>query len=545
MSALQEHQASASGLTGDELLVLLRQCVSRYRVVIAVVFIATLAGAYTSLQLITEQYETKANLLVKLGRENAEIPTTVLNTGLVAAGVRPEEINSEIQLLHSRPLIEAVVDQLGPQAFAFQPEPPKSFVQLLRYYTKKVLRTGKELYHGTLVLLNLEKKLTARDAAVVLLEDAIVAEPEKGSNVFTVTVRLPSPVLCKQVAETLLRLYLDKRTQAFHNEQEKNFFAAQMEENKTHLSDLERLRDQVRTRWQISSAVEQRSLLLKQLAEIKSQIDLNQSDAAMLEKEQELMRTRLGALPEQVTSSQVQSQNPAVHAMKERWATLQVERAKLDSRYRAESETVKKVQEEITGLNRMLEKEPPMLPGSIASEANPVKRSFEQSIEQGEIKIAGLKAKDEQLQVPANTIANKLRALDAGQDQLVTVDREYKIAEENYLAYAKKAEDARVQEELDALRLANVVVLSEPTVPILPVYPRKLLIMGIALPMGLFFGLFLALLLEYCNETVRTRQDLAGLEGINYLGVLDLRESTTNGATPETGYSERAVGHPG
>ena len=545
MSILQERQASASGLTGDELLVLLRQCVSRYRVVIAVVFIATLAGAYTTLQLITEQYETKANLLVKLGRENAEIPTTVLNTGLVAAGVRPEEINSEIQLLHSRPLIEAVVDQLGPQAFAFQPEPPQSLVQLLRYYTKKILRTGKELYHGTLVLLNLEKKLTARDGAVVLLEDAIVAEPEKGSNVFSVTVRLPSPVLCKQVAETLLRLYLDKRTEAFRNEQEKNFFAAQMEENKTHLADLERLRDQVRTRWQISSAVEQRSLLLKQLAEIKSQIDLNQSDAAMLEKEQELMRTRLGALPEQVTSSQVQSQNPAVHAMKERWATLQVEKAKLDSRYRAESETVKKVEEEITGLDRMLGKEPPMLPGSIASEANPVKRSFEQSIEQGEIKIAGLKAKDDQLQVPANTIANKLRALDAGQDQLVTVDREYKIAEENYLAYAKKAEDARVQEELDALRLANVVVLSEPTLPILPVYPRKLLIMGIAVPMGLFFGLFLALLLEYCNETIRTRRDLAGLEGINYLGMLDLRESTTNGTTPETRYSERAVGHPG
>src|SRR5438874_960921 len=100
---------SKSTVTWQDLYALL----CRHRWIIALVFAGTVLGTYAALQLMTERYESTASLLVKLGRENAEIPSTVLKTGLVTAGVQPEEINSEIQLLTSEPLAAAVVDKMG------------------------------------------------------------------------------------------------------------------------------------------------------------------------------------------------------------------------------------------------------------------------------------------------------------------------------------------------------------------------------------------------------------------------------------------------
>ncbi|HYU45458.1 MAG TPA: Wzz/FepE/Etk N-terminal domain-containing protein, partial [Terriglobales bacterium] len=73
---------------------------------VLLVFAATVLGAYVTLQFLTERYETSASILVKVGRENTETPLTVQNGGFLATGVRKEEINSELELLTSRSLVE-------------------------------------------------------------------------------------------------------------------------------------------------------------------------------------------------------------------------------------------------------------------------------------------------------------------------------------------------------------------------------------------------------------------------------------------------------
>jgi capsular polysaccharide biosynthesis protein len=61
--------------------------------------------------------------------------------------------------------------------------------------------------------------------------------------------------------------------------------------------------------------------------------------------------------------------------------------------------------------------------------------------------------------------------------------------------------------------------------PIEPVYPRKLLIMGIVLPFGLILGISLALLLEYVSDRIETERDINSIEGMNFLGTVRLMAS--------------------
>src|SRR6185436_5782897 len=111
--------------------------VKKYWKLVLVVFISGTIGTYLALQLFfTNQYESKSQLLVKVGRENTEIPATVLNGQVLNQGVRIADINSEVQALSSTVLVERVVDEMGPDSFKFELKPPQSIFGWPKYIVK-------------------------------------------------------------------------------------------------------------------------------------------------------------------------------------------------------------------------------------------------------------------------------------------------------------------------------------------------------------------------------------------------------------------------
>jgi uncharacterized protein involved in exopolysaccharide biosynthesis len=100
------------------------------------------------------------------------------------------------------------------------------------------------------------------------------------------------------------------------------------------------------------------------------------------------------------------------------------------------------------------------------------------------------------------------------------LERDRVLVTQNYQTYAKRREEARVSEALDLRRVSNIAILNAADRPIEPVYPRKVLILGLALPFGLLAGLAIALLLEYTNQTFRDERDLSGSDKALFMGLL-------------------------
>jgi uncharacterized protein involved in exopolysaccharide biosynthesis len=488
--------------------------------IIVLVFVATVLGTYVGLQLMTDRYEGKATLLVKLGRENAEVPTTVQNSGFVSTGMRKEGVNSEVQILTSPSLIAETVDKFGPEAFAFRPAPPKTIVQAVRYYIKSAVRWVKDRGDDSLIALNLKKKLSSRDAAIQMLEDEIQVEPEKDSDVITVSLKFPDPQMCEQIIDNLLQLYLDRHMKAWRSPAAKEFFGEQLAQYKERLDEIQGARDQVKSKWNLSAINEQRSLLLKEVNELSAQIESNNAEMAGFDTQKSMMAARMGALPEQVNALQVQIQNPSIQSINERIIALQLERAKLNSRYLPDAEPVKKVDDEIRDLQAVLKIEQPTLVGSTSTEINPVRQNFTESIEQNRVKIAGLEAKNLKLRADVERLNGHLLALNSGEDEMESVDRDYKIAQESYDDYAKRVEEGRISDELDLARVSNISVLSPASASLEPVYPRKLLLLGVAAGLGLVLGIALALLLEYMDDRIRKPQDIAAIGNLRVLGTV-------------------------
>jgi len=506
---------------------------SRNRKLILVVFLSMVATVYLVLQLLTERYEVQASLLVKLGRENADIPATVQNNGFFTTGVRREELNSEIRMLSSRELSEQVVDQIGTEAFRFEPSPPQTFWQSIRYYLKKPVRWAKDRARDFLIALNLKKKLSEREMAILAIEQALRVDAEKESDVIRVRLQSPQPDLGVRVLSTLLERYLDQHIAVRRNVAVKEFFDGQMAQLQQQLKSLEEARLEVRARRNLSAVAEQRSLLLKQLSELDTHLAANESEMAMMRERQALMRSRLDSLAEDVRSSDIATANPSIPAIRERLTELQLERAKLASRYLPGSQVIRKVEEEIADLERRLSELEPTILGSVTSVVNPLKQHFREQIEQIDVQVAGLEARSARQRQQAATLSRILEALNPAEDELEALERERKRAEQSYLTYAGRREEARISEELDLRRVANVSVLSPPARPIEPVYPRKLLLIGLTLPLGLLLGIALALALEYMKDAVESERDLESIEGVRYLGTFRITGPPQDGGKSE------------
>lgn len=499
-----------------------QSAVGRRKWLIGGVVLGTFLTAYVAVRFVLpEVYETKASVLVRVGRENTEAPASVQKGGFVSSGVRREEINSEIQLLSAPALITAAVDQLGIGAFRREPAPPGHGWRLVVDYLRAAVRSARSGVEAVLTSTGLMKRLTDREKVVVGLQQALKVDMELESQVIILKLRSEDPDLAMRVLHTLLQLYFDRHLEVWRSLDAREFFDTQVAIHRQQVSELEAAREEIKARWNLVSVVEQRSLILRQLDGVKSEIEAGAAKKAALQAQEQAMRARLDALPEQLRQSESISPNPVARFRRERLAMLEQERARRLTVFAPESQPMKSIDREIVELNELLAREAPT-EGSLTYQANPLKASFTQGIEQVRVEIAGLESSRRELIKRAASLEARLREINTGERQLRERDRQYQMAEESYLTYAKRGEEGRISDEFDRRRVANVTLLSPPVAPIEPVSPRKLLIMGLSLPVGLLLGVALALFMEYVGQVVRTPRDLARIEGVAYLGTVRL-----------------------
>jgi len=511
----------------DELFLVLRKRASA----IALVLLATVGGAYFALQFMTEKYQSDTSLLIKIGRENAQVPATVGNGGFLSTGVRREDLNSEVQMFRSRRLIEEVVDSLGADAFRFEPKPPQTIFQAVKYYAKRTYRWAKKQGQALLVWANLRKELTERENAILTIEESLSVEAEKESDVLTANLVMPDPKLSAEVLGMLVQRYVDMHVEVRKNGEVKEFFEEELAKLKVQLYEMDKEQERLLKQWDLADAAQQRALLLQRLSDTEALADANEAERAKLLQQRAAMDSRLEALPANYPREEVRIRNPSRETINQRITALRLEKEQLLSRYQRDSEPVKSVEEQLAGLEKLLESEATTHFDSATTEPHPVRRDFMQKREEVNVAIAGLEAQSAELEVLGGQLRRRLAAVNEGEDRLDEILRQRRVVEESYHAYSARMEDARISEALDAQRIANVSVVTPPTMPIEPIYPRKLLIMALSFPVGLVLGLGLALLLEYFNERIDSERDLTSIAGTDYLGRFDASSSSLSSAS--------------
>lgn len=474
---------------------------------ILALIVVTVGVAWVGVSLWPETYEASTQILIKLGREQTPLPSPMSDQGPLSVAKRPEDMNSEIQILKSRFLIEKVIRHLQDPLLTPPAEPP-TFMVRLKAALQAAGRQIKDLVLDILVGLDMTKKLTPLQLEILSAQESLQVEPVRGSDVIEVRFQARDPQVAARVVNTLLDFYLEHHITVYKTPQARQFFERELAARREKLREYEQARAAFKQQWGLISLDEQKSLLLRQLAQIQTKAYEVQGDMAHDEAKGKVLARQAAVLSPSVRLSSETKPNPVVDSLKEKKLALELRRGELLTKYAAESRPLQHVEAEIAAVETRLAREEAMVSGAGVAGINPVHQRVEGLRLETQAGLAGLQTRHREHDRQLQGLAQRVADLDAKEMELKRLEREISLAEDVYRLYRKRAEEARISEAMDLERIANVTIISPALPPIKPVKPRKLLTLALAVVFSSLVGIGLAFVLEYFDRSIKTEDDV-------------------------------------
>jgi uncharacterized protein involved in exopolysaccharide biosynthesis len=329
------------------------------------------------------------------------------------------------------------------------------------------------------------------------------------------------PNQAARVLNTTADLYLEKHLEVHRKRGATEFFAKQAREYKIELASAQRALDQFERQYQAGLLDRQKEVLVQRHQELQSSLQEVESQIREAENRAGVLRGQLKALPATLNTQNRSARNEALlDKLKTTLLQLEHRRTELLTRYEPGYRLVQELDAEIRDTRAAIERESdPKLVDTIHA-LNPVRQTIESELMRTESTIAGLRARQSNMQSDFSqqqARQNGLTEITAGHDEML---RRVKIAEENYLLYQKKQEESRIADAMDRLKILNVSIVERATPPALPMKRHRGVFTLLGVVAALFAALAAAFVAEQFDRPVRGPRDLKSASG---LPVLDTR----------------------
>ena len=454
----------------------------------------TTAGAVAFFAWYTpDMYESKMKILVRNAR--AETPLSAGEArGAESNEVSEDQINSEIELLKSRDLLDLVV--------------------------RKHNLAKSETAGASVTEQDVEK-------AIIKLEKELQASPVRKANIIEVSYSSKNPETAAAVLKTLSDAYLDKHLKLHRPPGAYEFFKNQADTHEQNLRDAETKLSQFQLDNQTIDIDKQKELIVTRLVdaeaklkELDGTIDEGAKRIATLEKQ-------IAGMAKRVTT---QSRTLPNQYSAERLNTMLVElrnrRVQLLTKFQPEDRVVKEVDEQIAMTTDALSRATASTAVEEASDINPLRQTFEADLSRARVDQAGRLALRKSLSEQVGEYQYQIQKLEQATTVQGDLSRQVKKTEETYQLYAKKQEELRISEALDEQKISNVSIAEAPVVPRSPNNKNRITAMLIALGLGLGLGLGGAFVAEVMRDTFHTPRELENFTDMPVLATVSDRGRT-------------------
>lgn len=482
------------------------------------VFSAIVCGVYIALLFTNNTYDSGAQILIKLGRENTQVPITVEKGDVFSTGVQKEEINSYMHLMTSDEIINDVIDQLGLERFQFKLEQPTTIFQRIKYTTKRAVRWARAQLNTLAIKMGLKVRLNDREKVFKLLKENLNVVREKDSNVISVFIRLPDPYLARDVIQKVIDLYQDYHVALNHRENIVEIWESKADRGKLALNAKEKEIEELENKWGLSYPDVQIQALMQNIQTFAMNSNLQVIQREELSKERERLRLQLKEIPKTQIRSEVLEKNPTVTYMEEELAKLRLEEARTLKLYHKDSEVVSLISDRITDLETFLSKEESLNIKGKTIQPNPLYEEVHKEINRIEVDIEGLTASKLAAEERIQLVEKEIKQLKKGNAKRKILQREFSVLESKYYANAERFERAKIEYALDENKIANISILSQPNLSMEPVAPAKMLLMVLGVMLALLTSIGVTLLREWFSQTIYDEKDILDMQDVTFLG---------------------------
>jgi uncharacterized protein involved in exopolysaccharide biosynthesis len=468
------------------------------------VFVALVLGvAAAVIVLMPRAYRSQAKLFVRLGRENAALdPTATFGQAPVVAvpPSREDDINSALEILTSRFLVEKVVDSVGPAAILGRAAPAPAD------------RPPAPADAGP-----------DRHLAIVKFTRKLEVEAVKKSNVLVISYNGPSPEVAQTVVSRLTDFYLERYAHLHRTPGAHRFLSEQTARLRDQLTRTEEELRDLKGRTGLFSPPDQRQALVARLGQLE--IDLLQTAAATAAAEAEVkaLRQRLAEVPKtQVTAATTGFPNQVAELMRGQVYTLRLKEIDLLGRHPEGHPEVRLVRSQLAAAREAVGREGRQRE-QVTTGPNRAYEDAQAALWRQEAALAALRARADALGRQRDREQAALRALNRDELPIARLQRELELQSAQYRKYAENLEQAEIDRGLEAGRISNINVVQPATYDPEPVRPRPLPYAGIALAVALLGSLAVAGLTEKFDESLRAPDEVEAALGLPVLASVPRR----------------------
>jgi uncharacterized protein involved in exopolysaccharide biosynthesis len=459
----------------------------KHRVKIIIIFLTIVLTVTIGTFLVSPTYEAFSQILVKFGRENIYTPTATGSQVLIDTSSKEDRINSEVEIIKGRNLIEKVITELG-------------IKNIYPYLNEKPLTSGSS-----------SKKISSFEKAISLFQTKLEVEPITKSDIIEIKFQHGNPVIAAQVVNKLIDAYLEHHITVYKQSQNYNFFDDQVKLLEKKLKDSEDELEAFKYQNNISSLTEQKTVLLNQISNMELELAKTRSEISEKIGKIQALNKYLSEPSAKIELGQETDFNPySVSNIRGRIADLKLKEQELLTKYNEQSQLVANVRQEIEKANQLLDKEERIYHDKAVKSVND--------------DLNALRSKGESQKQHLSQYQQELNRIKSVEMRVNELERQTKLNEDSYLLYVKKTEESRISNAMDNQKIANISVV-QPALPLFkPVKPKKALNIILSIILGAFSGLGTAFFIEYFSHTFNKKEDVEKRLGIPVLAsIIDLK----------------------
>jgi len=451
---------------GPVLAMTLRDAVApvfRQRRLASVIFLGILLGGILTGLLLPRRYEAQMKMLVNRERVDPVVtPNPAMPVPAEPAPVISEEdLNSEVELLKSRDLLENVALACG--------LPSRGTA-----VWERMIERANDALRG--VTPTPETRLAR---TVQKLEERLVVDPLRKTALIRVTYAARDPQLAARVLQTLATMYQEKHAAVHRPAGTFQFFERETQSYRDDLAAAEERLREFNSREDVVSGGAEKDLVLRQLSEFEAEFQQAQAHAYEARRRATALKHEAAAAPERQTTAMKKSANaPLLAQLESALLNLELKRSELLAKYAPTYPLVQEAETEIAESRKAIAQAEQSPVEEVTTDRPPVQDWMATELAKAEVDGAALEARAEAAARVVRHYEESAHRLDekgAQQDDLI---RNVKTAEDNYLLYLRKREEARISDALDSKRIVNVSVAEAATVPALPTLHLGWLLVG-------------------------------------------------------------------
>lgn len=424
-------------------------------------------------------------VLVRRGRVDPVISSTPSQAEFERGGVSEEELNSEVELLHDGEILRTVVRNSA------------------------LISEGHSWFWS--LAGDSEEKQLAR--AVRRIDKRLTVEPVRKATLITVSYKSSDPAQAAAVLHSLASAYIERHEQLHRPSGEFKFFDQQVAQSRGSLEEAELQLMKFGSDQGVTSAALERDMALQKLSEADADARQTQVSIATTAERVRALEKKLSSLPERITTQIRDSDNPQLmEKMKARLLDLQLNRTELLTKYEPSYRPVQEVEQKIAETQAAIAAEGEAPIRELTSDQDPDHGWAKAELLKTQVELTAMNVHataENGLLAHYHEAASQLGDHAIEQEQLL---HDLKAAEEKYLLYLNKREEARIGDALDQGGILNVTIAEQATVPALPEL-SGLSFGFIGLVGASTLSMTLAFVADYLNPAFRTPDEI-----IAYLG---------------------------